>query len=60
MKTEWKDNEHEESLTLKAYLERVKTSPTLKPYQKAVLTLTASAWSRRQRTDHLNADPTEA
>ena len=60
MKTEWNGNEHEESLTLKEYQERVKMLPTLKPYQKAVLMLTASAWSHPPKTDHLNAALTEA
>lgn len=60
MKTEWNDNVQDESLTLKEYLEQARMSPTLKHFQKAVLTVTASDWNLPPRTDPLNANPTEA
>jgi len=58
MKTEWSVNEHAENLTQRVCPEQVKTLHTLKPYPRAVLMLTASAWNLLPKTDHLNASQT--
>ena len=60
MKTEWSVNEHAENSTQKELHEQVKMLPTLKPYPRAVLMRTASAWNLLPRTDHLNASQTAA
>lgn len=58
MRTEWNANERGENLTQKAYHEQEKMLLTLKPYPRAVLMRTASAWNLLPKTDHLNASLT--
>ena len=60
MKTEWSVNEHAENSTQRVYPEQVKMWHTLKPYPRAVLMLTASAWNLLPRTDRLKDALTEA
>ena len=60
MKTEWSVNEHAENSTQRVYPEQVKMLLMLKPYPKAVLMRTASAWNLLPRTDRLKDALTEA